>query len=113
MSLLRHKIALNYFDDHLIPVVNWGEMKSRLRSVLSALRDAKLTLHSNKCIFIAQEIEFLGFRLSANGLKPGENKIGVIKNYVILKNVHEVRRFMGLISFSGTLCQSSLNGFAE
>lgn len=99
MGPLRHKIVLNYFDDYFIPAVDWVDMKRRLRSVLTALSDAKLTLRPSKCIFAAREIEFLGFRLSADGLKPGENKIGAIKNYVMPKNVHEVRRFMGLISF--------------
>lgn len=70
-----------------------------LQSVLGALEEAHLTLRPSKCVFAAREIEFLGFRLSADGLSPGVAKTTAIDEFTAPENVHEVRRFMGLVSF--------------
>lgn len=96
---LKNKVILNYFDDYFIPAKNWEEMKERLAQVLEAFVAAKLTLHPSKCIFAAKSIEFLGYVLSADGLKPGTAKLQAIKEYPVPKNEHEIRRFMGLASF--------------
>lgn len=85
-------------------------MKSRLRQILEAFTAAKLTLRPSKCTFATQSIEFLGYVLSTDGLRPGANKLEAIKlllltgkwkilQFSIPKNEHEVRRFIGLASF--------------
>lgn len=74
-------------------------MKERLTQVLDAFSEAKLTLRPSKCVFAAKSTEFLGYVLSADGLRPGVAKLQVIKEYPVPKDEHEMRRFMGLASF--------------
>lgn len=50
-------------------------------------------------MFASQEIEFLGFQLSAEGFRPGVSKTRAVDEFKAPKNVKEVRRFMGLVGF--------------
>lgn len=91
--------AVCYLDDILIPAYSWDDMLERLKLVFERLRLAKLTLKLTKCEFGKKEVQFLGFVINANGLKPGPRKIKAIEEYPEPKNIHEVKRFLGLTGF--------------
>ncbi|CAI6353156.1 unnamed protein product [Macrosiphum euphorbiae] len=88
-----------YLDDILIPSTSFKDMLSRLRQVLDALKEAKLTLKLSKCYFGYPEVAYLGFMLSVGGVRPGEQKIVAVKEFPKPNNKHEVRRFLGLCGF--------------
>ncbi|CAB0039370.1 unnamed protein product [Trichogramma brassicae] len=44
-------------------------------------------------------VTYLGLEVSANGIKPGQGKVEAIKRFPVPKNVHEIRRFLGLTGF--------------
>jgi transposase InsO family protein len=91
--------ALCYLDDVLIPAKSFEEMIERLREVFECLRKANLTLKLPKCEFGKREVNFLGFVINAEGLKPGLRKVKAIEEFPEPQNVHDVRRFLGLTSF--------------
>lgn len=41
----------------------------------------------------------MGFVISDEAIRPGKAKVQAIENYPVLKDIHEVRRFLGLTSF--------------
>lgn len=88
-----------YMDDVLIPAHTFEEGLFRLEDVLKLLQEAGLTLKLKKCFFFEKEIDFLGFRVSSEGIKPGSKKTLAITKFPLPKNVHDVRRFLGLTSF--------------
>ncbi|UYV70724.1 hypothetical protein LAZ67_8000379 [Cordylochernes scorpioides] len=96
---LLNKKAFCYLDDVIIPAKDWREMIERLREVLERIRSAKLTLKPSKCEFGRREVEFLGYVISTGGLKPGPRKIKAIEECPEPKNVHYIRRFLGLTNF--------------
>ncbi|UYV68266.1 hypothetical protein LAZ67_5003653 [Cordylochernes scorpioides] len=96
---LLNKKAFCYLDDVIIPAKDWREMIERLREVLERIRSAKLTLKPSKCEFGRREVEFLGYVISTGGLKPGPRKIKAIEEFPEPKNVHDIRRFLGLTNF--------------
>ncbi|UYV81732.1 hypothetical protein LAZ67_20002148, partial [Cordylochernes scorpioides] len=96
---LLNKKAFCYLDDVVIPAKDWREMIERLREVLERIRSAKLTLKPSKCEFGRREVEFLGYVISTGGLKPGPRKIKAIEEFPEPKNVHDIRRFLGLTNF--------------
>lgn len=96
---LKNKVAMWYLDDILIPASSFEDMLQRLRLVLDALREANLTLKINKCFFAYREVAYLGYMLSAEGIRPGEQKIKAIQQMSRPQNRHEVRRFLGLTGF--------------
>ncbi|KAK9695909.1 Reverse transcriptase (RNA-dependent DNA polymerase) [Popillia japonica] len=93
---LRNKICCCYLDDAIIPAKNWNELLSRIKLVLSAYRDAKLTLNIHKCEFGKTETDYLGYVICEGGLKPGPR---AIEDFPEPKNVHDIRRLLGLSGF--------------
>jgi hypothetical protein len=58
----------NLSDGIIVHAADRTEHDKRLRQTLQRLQDAGLTLNADKCLFRKNEIEFLGHKLSANGI---------------------------------------------
>lgn len=95
----RHKEALAYLDDVIIPSKSFTEGLQRLESVLSLFADAGLTLKLSKCNFFGKKVEYLGFEVSHDGISPGSNKIEAVAQFPTPENQHHIRQFLGLASF--------------
>lgn len=91
--------VLAYMDDIVIASENINEGMLRLREVLTALREAGLTLNLDKCHFFRSCIDYLGYEISGQGVKPGQRKTDAVKTFKTPESVHEVRQFIGLASF--------------
>ena len=59
-----------YIDDIVIWSRNLEEHLEHIKMVLERLRKAGLKVHPGKCVFGADNIDFLGHRISANKLEP-------------------------------------------
>ena len=99
LGAYRNKNAVFYLDDILVVAKNWSELLERIRLILEALLAAGLTINLKKCVFGEKCVEYLGFIISVDGVEPGETKTRAIAEFSAPKNVHEVRRFIGLASF--------------
>ena len=51
-----------------------------------------------KCAFFKSDIEWLGFKVSGDGVRPLVGKADAIKNLPIPNNISELRSFFGLIN---------------
>ncbi|GFR15196.1 uncharacterized protein K02A2.6 [Trichonephila clavata] len=60
----------------------------------------------NKSKFFQNEVNFLGHRIDSKGLHKTNEKISVVVNAPVPKNVHEVKSFFGLVNFYGKFCQN-------
>ncbi len=65
-------------DDVLVYGKNPDEHWSRLRKVLSRIRESGMTLKKDKCEFGCSEIKFLGHLVSNIGVKPDPEKVRAI-----------------------------------
>jgi hypothetical protein len=70
-----------------------------LKLVLDLLRKEKLYANLKKCTFCTDNLVFLGFVVSADGIKVDEEKVKAIREWPNPKNVSEVRSFHGLAGF--------------
>ena len=80
-----------YVDDIVIHGSSNAEHDCRLEKTLERLADHNLTLNSKKCSLGQTEIEFMGYRIDASGLKPIHLKIEAIVNIpipTIRKSLH-------------------------
>lgn len=96
---LRESSILFYLDDVLIPGKTWHDLRERLIKVLDALRHAGLTLKLAKCQFLMEQVTYLGYRVSKDGIEPGSDKLQGIIDFPRPDDAHGVRRFLGLTGF--------------
>ena len=88
-----------WLDDILVSGPDKATHDSRLNEVLGRLSDAGLRLHPGKCTFHQSEIEYLGFKVNAEGRSPLPSKVEAIRNAADPKDVSEVRSFVGKLGF--------------
>lgn len=89
----------NFLDDILITGENDQKHCETLEEVLKKLKDAGLTVRREKCAFFQEQIEYLGHRITKDGLMKTEDKVRAISMAPRPKNVTEVRSFVGLVSY--------------
>ncbi|KAI8425605.1 hypothetical protein MSG28_011422 [Choristoneura fumiferana] len=95
----RHKEALAYLDDVIIPAKDFLEGMTRLENTLKLFSNAGLTLKLSKCLFFGHSVDYLGFEVSKDGIKPGSRKIEAVEGFPVPTSQHNVRQFLGLASF--------------
>ena len=69
LKRLLGKFVIVYLDDILILSKIKEEHLEHIRQVLQRLKEEKLLINLKKCSFMKKEIVYLGFVISANGLK--------------------------------------------
>lgn len=95
----RYDLAIPYMDDLLCPSATVDEGLQKLRKIFMSLRNAGLTLNMAKCYFFKRELDYLGYEVSIDGLRPGYKKTEAVAAFPTPTNVHQVRQFVGLASF--------------
>ena len=91
--------VLVFLDDILIYSKTQEEHIQHIRGVLNRLRSEKLFGRLKKCDFFRTEVEYLGFDVGAEGIKPSLLKVRAILDWLTPTNVTDVRSFLGLCSF--------------
>ncbi len=85
-----------YIDDILIYSSSLEEHAEHLRKVFQRLRENKLYAKLKKCKFGVTEVDFLGHRITQEGLKMDDHKVKEILDWEPPKSVPALRSFLGL-----------------
>ena len=88
-----------FIDDILIYSRTPEEHESHLTIVLQNLREHKLYAKMRKCEFWMKEVKFLGHVVLEQGVAVDLVNIEAVMKWEPLKNVTEVRSFLGLASY--------------
>ncbi|XP_037579507.1 uncharacterized protein K02A2.6-like [Dermacentor silvarum] len=91
--------VIPYFDDVLISGASPQELLSRLREVLQRFQDAGLKVKEEKCQLGVTQVEFLGFRVDAEGIHPTLAKTQAILNAPWPLNRAKLEALLGLLNF--------------
>ena len=89
-----------YIDDLL--VLTKGSFEDHLKKlsvVLRQLKNVKLCVKAPKLTFAATKIEYLGYILTRDGLKPQPEKISAILAIKPPTNVKELQSFLGFVQY--------------
>ena len=86
-------------DDILVSGRNNTEHFETLERVLKVVHNNGLHLILKKCIFLQDEVVYLGFKINKNGIYPVKEKIEALKNAKEPTNVSELKSFLGLINY--------------
>lgn len=86
-------------DDILIATKTLEQQLIILKQAFQLLVRNKMQLRLDKCEFLATTIEYLGYSITKEGIRPTKSGIAVIEEFPIPRNVKEVQSFIGLSSY--------------
>lgn len=93
------KFVLVFFDDILIFSKNLKEHLEHIKIVLETLKEHSLFAKLSKCVFAAQQVEYLGHVISAEGVATDPKKISAIVEWPVPDTVTKLRSFLGLAGY--------------
>ena len=88
-----------FIDDILVYSKDREYHDTHLRVVLETLRKGRLYAKLSKCEFLLREVSFLRHIVSEEGIQVDPKKVEVIIEWKPLRNVIEVRSFLGLAGY--------------
>ena len=91
--------CLVYLDDVIVFAKDFETHIERLDQVLTRFEEANLKLKPSKCKFAMEEVSYLGFKITKDGLKPDPSKTEAIVNLPAPQNKGDVLRFLGMIGY--------------
>lgn len=88
-----------YLDDILVYSRTKEEHAEHLRAVLTKLREHKLYAKLSKCTFFTQALDYLGHRITSDGIRVDDSKVKAVVSWPQPTNITELRGFLGLANF--------------
>ena len=101
MKGLIGKCVIVYLDNILVFSQTKDEHLRHLHHVLRKLQQEKLIINLQKCTCMKEELVYLGFVISREGLKMDQEKVKEILEWPSPKNISEVRSFLDYQAFIG------------
>ena len=89
-----------YIDDLLI--ISNGSLEDHLQKVdkvLKKLYTKGFKVNADKSFFAQNELEYLGFKITRDGIMPLPKKVEAIKNIAVPTTKKQLRSFIGLINY--------------
>lgn len=99
---LRNKVKENlavYVDDIVIGSPTFEKHLRHLKEFFEDIRTSGITLNLSKTKWAKREIEFVGHRISAEGVMPMEDKLEKIFKIERPRNVKQLRSFIGVVTY--------------
>ena len=88
-----------YLDDVIVFGKNFDEHLEMVQEVLQHFWEAGLKLKPSKCHFFQREVKFLGFHVSADGIKPLDDNVNKVVEWLKTRNQTDVQAFLGLSNY--------------
>jgi len=91
--------VLAYMDDILVYAKTEKEHDRLVKEVLQRLQKNGLAVSPEKCVWKAQEVEFLGYVIGRNGIKMAGEKVQAVLEWKTLESLTGVQSFLGFANF--------------
>ena len=89
-----------YIDDILIVTKSdWKEHLKCITTVLELMGNAGLKVNAEKSFFGRRELDYLGYHISQEGIRPDVKKVEAIKALAAPKTRKQLRSFIGMVNF--------------
>ena len=88
-----------YLVDIIVTGRTFVEHLANLCCVFLRLQEGHLKLKPLKCSLTMKEVEYLGFRVSGDGIIADLTNVNVVQNFPTPVNVTQVCSFLGLASY--------------
>ncbi|XP_055901962.1 uncharacterized protein K02A2.6-like [Eupeodes corollae] len=88
-----------FVDDILVAASSADELLERLEALFDKLSQAGIRLNKNKCVFLADSIEYLGHTINSKGLSKNMDRVKAFLKTSEPRNVSEVKAFCGVVNY--------------
>ena len=88
-----------FLDDILVGGENKEEHDRRLNQVLKVFQMHNVAINKKKTVLNTSSIEYLGYVISGDGIKPSPRKLAAILDAPAPRSVAEVQSFLGLVTY--------------
>lgn len=96
---LEDHICVGYLDDILVYSDTIEEHERHLQLVHERLRQYQLFVKASKCEYFRNEVEFLGFIVSAEGISMDPRRVETIRQRPTPESVQDIQVFLGFSNF--------------
>ena len=91
--------AFVYLDDILVASVSKSQHLEHLRRIFELLSSNGLVINKSKCVFGVSDLDYLGHKVTKNGISPLPSRIQAINEFPTPKNRGDLQRFLGMINY--------------
>lgn len=88
-----------FVDDILVASDSTSSHEIHLRALFERLEKYGLRIAPNKCQLFQSQLTFLGYHLSAEGVKPPSDRVDALLHLPPPRDHHELRRVLGMFGF--------------
>ena len=99
LGSLQPAICHAFLDDIIVKSRSHEENLRNLRAVFSKIRDTGMYCKAAKCNFLAEEITYLGYSISAEGIRIARDKFSAVADWAAPTNRKQLRSILGSVSF--------------
>ena len=85
--------SMVYIDDILVTGANYQDHLRNLDEVLQRLQQWGARVNLGKCAFMQESVEYLGYRIGAEGVHPTP----------VPQNIQQLRSLLGLLNYYGII----------
>lgn len=91
--------VLIYLDDIIIFSPDFDSHLKYLDAVLDKLKKHGLKLKPDKCHLLKKIVQYLGHRVSVEGISPNLEKVKCVQEWPTHKSVKQLQSFLGLAGY--------------
>ena len=88
-----------YLDDILVFSNTPEEHLQHLETIFEILSENGLVVNRPKCVLGQTQLEFLGYSVDKDGVKPLEDRVQAIRDVTPPTTVKELQRFLGMLNY--------------
>ena len=88
-----------YIDDILIASKSPEEHKVHLRTLFERLTEYGVSIKPSKCLLGVDALDFLGHRITPEGVLPTPERVSVIRDFPMPTSVKQAQRFIGMVNY--------------
>ena len=91
--------AFVYLDDILVASKTRTEHRQHLKEIFSLLSQHGLVVNLDKCELGVTQLDFLGHKVSAAGIRPMEKRVDAILEFPAPSDKAGLQRFLGMVNY--------------
>lgn len=102
-----------YIDDVIVASETPEMHRLHLKAIFERLDRFGITINLGKCCFGKEKIDFLGYEVTSEGIRPLPEKVQAIIDFPKPRTVDQLRRFLGMVNFYRASLPKAANDQAE